>query len=193
VIFKHFHDRWVFAKGWCDRQAKVIVALNGTCFSVDKEVHFTNFRITDNFIKHKYDSRILIIQAIFMNLQVRYIRSIGYSNDAFAPYHFQTTVGFEYVQSIPGGFEYSYSNFKYDQHLGAIFRVNDLESTNSYNCLSRNDPAKRALAMKYFTEKVPFQQTEECFKVARRNASFLYDEGYGLNEYFVMKGQFQND
>jgi hypothetical protein len=97
-------------------------------------------------------------------------------------------VGFEYVQEIPVGFDYSFMNMNYDQHIGAIFRSKDLESVNSRKCLERDDPAKKAIAMKYYTEKVPYQQVEECFRPHGQANNFTFDEGFSLKDFFVLKG-----
>lgn len=104
------------------------------------------------------------------------------------PYHFQATSGFEYVQELPIGFDFSYFNPKYDQHLGSIFRSKQIESKNSKRCLEHEDAAKRAFALKYYAEKNPYRQSDQCFLVAGEPNPFIYDEGLDLDEYLDMKG-----
>ncbi|OXA58127.1 hypothetical protein Fcan01_07572 [Folsomia candida] len=145
------HGVWIFAKGWCDKAVKVIVAYNGSCFSV------------------------------------RYIRSIGNPSKAYMPYHFQSTSGFEYIQELPANFEYSYYSPTYDQHLGAIFPINQIESLNSRRCLEFNTTKKSAVTMKYYADKLPYRQTNYCYKPHGQKNLYEYDDVFEINQFFSIR------
>lgn len=121
-------------------------------------------------------------------LQVRYIRSIGNPSKAYMPYHFQSTSGFEYIQELPANFEYSYYSPTYDQHLGAIFPINQIESLNSRRCLEFNTTKKSAVTMKYYADKLPYRQTNYCYKPHGQKNLYEYDDVFEINQFFSIRG-----
>ncbi|CAL8074666.1 unnamed protein product [Orchesella dallaii] len=147
------HGVWVFSKGWCDHKARIILAKDGSCFSIDQDVRYIRYL--------GWSGSAYLPYHFVASSGLEYVQPLPES------------------MTMPS----AATNFHvdYDQHIGAVFREKAVESMTGRVCLSQAGNVSRPLSFKYFVSKLPYSQKKSCFSYPNQDQGrFEYDVGYDI-------------